>query len=74
MFSEEDAEMVRALVIKGAFSGGVLESDDCRRDFEELKGRGVAFLQEPAVRPYGIEALLRDDSGNWFSLTQRTTP
>jgi hypothetical protein len=21
-------------------------------------------------RPYGIEALFRDDSGNWFSLTQ----
>jgi hypothetical protein len=22
------------------------------------------------VRPYAIEALFRDDSGNWFSLTQ----
>ena len=22
------------------------------------------------LRPYGIEALFRDDSGNWFSLTQ----
>jgi hypothetical protein len=28
-------------------------------------------MQEPAERPYGIEAVLRDDSGNWFSLTQR---
>ena len=26
-----------------------------------------------AERPYGIEALLRDDSGNWFSFCQRTT-
>ena len=34
------------------------------------QARGVTFLQEPADRPYGIEALFRDDSGNWFSLTQ----
>jgi hypothetical protein len=36
----------------------------------EVKGKGVTFLQEPAERPYGIEALFRDDSGNWFSLNQ----
>jgi hypothetical protein len=30
----------------------------------------VTFLQEPAERPYGIEAVLRDDSGNMWSLTQ----
>jgi len=30
----------------------------------------VPFLQEPAERPYGIEVLFRDDSGNWFSLNQ----
>ena len=35
-----------------------------------LSAKGVSFLQEPAERPYGIEALFRDDSGNWFSLTQ----
>jgi hypothetical protein len=29
-------------------------------------------LQPPTERPYGIEALIKDDSGNWFSLTQRT--
>jgi hypothetical protein len=23
------------------------------------------------VRPYGVEAVIRDDSGNWFSFTQR---
>jgi hypothetical protein len=34
--------------------------------------RGVEFTQPPAERPYGIEAILRDDSGNWFSFTQRT--
>jgi catechol 2,3-dioxygenase-like lactoylglutathione lyase family enzyme len=70
MFSEEDAATVRSLVAKGVLGGGVFEVDDCRATYEELKGRGVTFLQEPADRPYGVEALLRDDSGNWFSMTQ----
>ncbi len=28
------------------------------------------FTQEPAERPYGVEAIMRDDSGNWYSFTQ----
>jgi catechol 2,3-dioxygenase-like lactoylglutathione lyase family enzyme len=70
MFSEEDAQTVRALVAKGSLGGGVFQTDDCRTTFEELSAKGVTFLQEPADRPYGVEALFRDDSGNWFSLTQ----
>ena len=70
MFSQEDAETVRALVAKGSLGGGVFQTDDCRQTFEELSAKGVTFLQEPADRPYGVEALFRDDSGNWFSLTQ----
>ena len=70
MFSEEDAATVRALVAKGSLGGGVFDTDDCQATFEELKTKGVTFLQEPADRPYGVEALFRDDSGNWFSLTQ----
>ena len=72
MFSPEDAEAVRALVAKGSLGGGVFETADCQTTFEELSAKGVTFLQEPAERPYGIEALFRDDSGNWFSLTQPT--
>src|SRR5262249_22072109 len=71
MFTDEDAALLSGLVAKGSMAGGVIETDDCRKTYEELKARGVTFLQEPAERPYGIEALLRDDSGNWFSLTQR---
>jgi hypothetical protein len=70
MFSDEDAQTLRALVAKGALGGGVIETDDCRATYAELVEKGVTFLQEPADRPYGIEALFRDDSGNWFSLTQ----
>jgi predicted enzyme related to lactoylglutathione lyase len=66
----ETADQMRSLVAKGAMSAGVLETDDCRAAFAELSSRGVTFLEKPAERPYGIEAVLRDDSGNWFSLTQ----
>jgi hypothetical protein len=61
----------RALVAKGALSPGVMATSDCRGDYEALAKRGVEFTQPPADRPYGIEAVLRDDSGNWFSFTQR---
>jgi catechol 2,3-dioxygenase-like lactoylglutathione lyase family enzyme len=71
MFAPDDAQTMQALIAKGALSGGVLETDDCRATYQDLKARGVTFLQEPAERPYGVEAVFRDDSGNWFSLTQR---
>ena len=71
MHDEETGAQIRALVAKGAIGGGVWETDDCKATYDELSARGVQFLQEPAERPYGIEAVFRDDSGNWFSLTQR---
>jgi predicted enzyme related to lactoylglutathione lyase len=63
--------MLRALIAKGALGAGVMSTDDCHAAYAELRERGVTFVQEPADRPYGIEAVFRDDSGNWFSLTQR---
>lgn len=71
MLDPQTAAQVRALVAKGALSPGVMATTDCRADHDMLSGRGVEFTQAPAKRPYGIEALLRDDSGNWFSFTQR---
>jgi catechol 2,3-dioxygenase-like lactoylglutathione lyase family enzyme len=68
----QTTERLRELVAKGALGTGVLETADCRKSYEELSARGVVFLEEPTERPYGIEAVFRDDSGNWFSLTERT--
>ena len=48
-----------------------MATDDCQKTYEELSACGVVFLQEPAERPYGTEAVFRDDSGNWVSLNQR---
>ena len=70
MLDPATAQQVRALVAKGALSPGVLATTDCRGDYQKLSARGVEFLQPPAERPYGIEAILRDDSGNWYSFTQ----
>jgi hypothetical protein len=72
MISDEHAQAIRELVKAGAFGVGVLETPDCKGTYQELKAKGVEFLREPTEQFYGIEALLKDDSGNWFSLTQRT--
>jgi catechol 2,3-dioxygenase-like lactoylglutathione lyase family enzyme len=72
MMPPEAAEQIKALIGKGALGSGVFGTDDCRGTYAELKEKGVEFLEEPAERFYGIEAMFRDDSGNWFSLTQRT--
>ena len=47
--------------------------DDCQKTYEELSAKGVEFIQPPSQRPYGTEALCRDNSGNWLVLVQPTT-
>jgi catechol 2,3-dioxygenase-like lactoylglutathione lyase family enzyme len=74
MFDPESAGQLRAMIAKGAMGTGVMATDDCRATHRELAARGVQFLQEPTDRPYGIEATFRDNSGNWFSLTQALRP
>ena len=64
------AEQVRMLMSKG-FAGTIfLTTEDCQADYEELKGRGVEFSEEPEERPYGIDSAFRDPSGNNIRLTQ----
>lgn len=70
MFSAEDAETMKALVAKGSLGGGVFQTSECPATYEDPKAKGVTFLEEPADRPYGVEALFRADSGSWFNLTQ----
>jgi catechol 2,3-dioxygenase-like lactoylglutathione lyase family enzyme len=67
----ESAEQLKALVAKGVLGPGAFITDECHATYRELSARGVTFLQEPQNRPYGVEAILRDDSGNWYSLIQR---
>jgi predicted enzyme related to lactoylglutathione lyase len=66
----DTAAQVRDLMGKG-FAGSIfLSTDDCRGSYEELRGRGVDFVEEPEERPYGIDAAFRDPSGNHIRLTE----
>jgi catechol 2,3-dioxygenase-like lactoylglutathione lyase family enzyme len=71
MFSTENAEEMRALISRGAFGIGVFETDDIHGDYERLSKQGVEFVSPPKEQFYGTETVVKDNSGNWFSLTQR---
>jgi catechol 2,3-dioxygenase-like lactoylglutathione lyase family enzyme len=66
----EVATTLRGLLAGGKLNGGVLQTSDCRKTYEELKAKGVEFLSPPKEQFYGIEAILKDNSGNWFSMTE----
>ena len=72
MFSNEAAAQMRNLVSKGTFGFGVFECDNLLLTYEELKAKGVEFTKAPTQEFYGFEALFKDDSGNWFSLGQKS--
>jgi catechol 2,3-dioxygenase-like lactoylglutathione lyase family enzyme len=72
VMDRETAEQVRSLMARG-FAGTVfLTTDDCHASYDELKGRGVEFVEAPDERPYGIDSGFRDPSGNSIRLTQVT--
>lgn len=71
MFTKDAADKIRSLVADGAFGAGVFETANCQKTYEELVAKGVEFIQPPTEQFYGVEALGVDNSGNWFSLTQR---
>ncbi len=51
--------------------GGIgLQTADCQKTYEELSAKGVDFVQPPSERPYGVEAVMRDNSGNWLVLVE----
>jgi catechol 2,3-dioxygenase-like lactoylglutathione lyase family enzyme len=68
---EEDAAAVKRMMGKGSLGAVGLATDDCRKTHQELVAKGVDFVQEPADRPYGVEAVLRDNSGNWLVLVEQ---
>ena len=76
---------VELILVQGAYSmdsrpapdadsGGnhhVFVTDDCRRDFDLLKSRGMRFKHDaPVEAPYGISAYFTDPDGNHLTLLQ----
>jgi catechol 2,3-dioxygenase-like lactoylglutathione lyase family enzyme len=48
-----------------------LRTDDCQRDAEGLKAKGVVFVKEPARMAYGgMDAVFADTCGNLLNLHQ----
>ena len=65
-FDKDTAASLQRLLEQGILCGGVLESSDCRQDYEDLKAKGVDFTAPPVERFYGVEAVMKDNSGNWL--------
>jgi catechol 2,3-dioxygenase-like lactoylglutathione lyase family enzyme len=68
--SPEAAEFIRGQLESGQMGGLGLRVDDCRKTYEELSAQGITFVQEPSDRPYGVEAVMRDNTGNWLVLVE----
>ena len=56
----------------GKNSTWVISTRDCQGGYEELKSRGIEFVQSPAPRPWGIEAVFVDLYGNKYALVQES--
>jgi uncharacterized glyoxalase superfamily protein PhnB len=69
--TDEVADQVRDLVTKGAMGlSFILTTADCRATYDELKAKGVEFVDEPTQQPYGIDCGFRDPFGNQGRITQ----
>jgi catechol 2,3-dioxygenase-like lactoylglutathione lyase family enzyme len=73
VFDPDTAAKLQEVMTKGAAGGLFFATDDCRRTYEDLRAKGVEFNQEPMERPYGIDAGLRDPSGNQIRLIQSSS-
>ena len=72
VFDDETRESINKLLAKGASGGLFFATDDAQKSYDELKGRGVEFTQEPTEQPYGVDAGFRDPSGNQMRVAQRS--
>ena len=71
LLTEDDVQVLRKLVEAGKVGHVVWKTDDCQKTYENLKEKGVEFLQPPTERPYGtIDAVFKDNSGNIMVLSQ----
>ena len=64
------AQLLNEVVAKGAMPPLVLVVDDCRAAYEEMRGRGVEFTQEPIERYGNVDASFRDPSGNGWKMLE----
>lgn len=70
VLDEATAQTMREMVAKGAMPPLVLVVDDCRAAYEDMRGRGVEFTQEPIARYGSVDANFRDPSGNGWKMIE----
>jgi catechol 2,3-dioxygenase-like lactoylglutathione lyase family enzyme len=68
--SPDMVEAMNRALDGGGMTGLGLRVDDCQKTADDLKAKGVEFIQDPVERPYGVEAVCRDNSGNWMVLVE----
>lgn len=51
-----------------------LATDDFARDYDRYRARGVRFVRDPKVEPYGTVAVFRDPYGNLWDLVEHHRP
>jgi catechol 2,3-dioxygenase-like lactoylglutathione lyase family enzyme len=64
------AQTLRECVAKGAMPPLVLQVDDVRAAYEQMRALGVEFTQEPIERYGNVDASFRDPSGNGWKMLQ----
>jgi len=70
MKAQTTKELERVGAQVGQQSLGILATHDCMKTYKELKAKGVKFLGEPKVEPWGTGVILEDLYGNKFYLNQ----
>ena len=70
VFEEETRRTILDLMAKGASGGLFFQTEDVHGTYEDLRGKGVDFTQEPTEMPYGIDCGFRDPSGNHFRMME----
>jgi catechol 2,3-dioxygenase-like lactoylglutathione lyase family enzyme len=70
VFEPDTSQKLNDLLGRGVLGGIFFATDDCRETIEQFRERGVEITEEPSERPYGIDAAIRDPSGNSIRVTQ----
>jgi catechol 2,3-dioxygenase-like lactoylglutathione lyase family enzyme len=70
LVDDATAQSLNEAVAKGAMPPLVFVVDDCRAAYEQMRGRGVEFTQEPIARFGNVDASFRDPSGNGWKMLE----
>lgn len=70
--SDEDRELLLALIAKGGYFGVNLATEDLDGAFASVEASGADVVQEPVEQDYGVrDAAFRDPAGNLIRMQQK---